>query len=148
LKTNKFTGLFLLFAVFAALLALAGCPQEEETDPVPPMQHGPWGNPPYTNTISDSAFTVILNEQGEPVNGTVAITLTLVNGIITDVSFAGTNGQTDGIGSVMIDRAPALIKEKNSMDITMPDGISRCTITLNAIKEAGGKALGKIPGVK
>ncbi|MEY8416817.1 FAD-dependent oxidoreductase [Tissierella praeacuta] len=69
--------------------------------------------------------------------GDVTVTVTLKDGVITDVKAEGPN-ETEGIGSKAIEELPALIVKANSADI---DGMSGATITSNAIKTAVKAAL-------
>ncbi len=69
--------------------------------------------------------------------GDVTVTVTLKDGVISDVVAEGSN-ETAGIGSKAIEELPKLIREANSADV---DGISGATITSNAIKTAVRAAL-------
>jgi len=69
--------------------------------------------------------------------GDVTVTVTLKDGVITDVKAEGPN-ETEGIGSKAIEELPTLIVKANSADI---DGISGATMTSNAIKTAVKAAL-------
>ncbi len=69
--------------------------------------------------------------------GTVKVTLTLKDSVITDVKAEGKK-ETPGIGSKAIEKLPGEIVEKNSLDV---DGVSGATITSNAIKKAAEAAL-------
>lgn len=68
--------------------------------------------------------------------GDVTVTITLTDGVITEVVAQG-EGETSGIGSKAIDSLPAVWVEKNSIfDIT-----SSATITSTAMQEAAAAAL-------
>jgi uncharacterized protein with FMN-binding domain len=53
--------------------------------------------------------------------------------------------ESPGVGAVAVQRAPDVIKTKNSVDI---DVIAGATLTTNAIKEAGQKAIDEIISAK
>ncbi|MDD6258251.1 MAG: FAD-dependent oxidoreductase, partial [Erysipelotrichaceae bacterium] len=69
--------------------------------------------------------------------GTVKVTLTLKDSVITEVKAEG-NKETPGIGSKAIEKLPGEIVKKNSLDV---DGVSGATITSDAIKKAAEAAL-------
>ncbi len=69
--------------------------------------------------------------------GEVTVTLTLTDGVITGCVAEGPD-ETDGIGSVALERLPGEIVANNSVAV---DGVSSATITSNAIKEAAAAAL-------
>lgn len=69
--------------------------------------------------------------------GDVTVTLTLTDGVITDVQAAGPD-ETQGIGSKAIESLPAEIVANNSIAV---DGVSGATFSSNAVKEAAEAAL-------
>ena len=68
--------------------------------------------------------------------GDVTVTITLTDGVITEVVAQG-EGETSGIGSKAIDNLPAIWVEKNSIF----DIASSATITSTAMQEAAAAAL-------
>ena len=68
--------------------------------------------------------------------GDVTVTITLTDGVITEVVAQG-EGETSGIGSKAIDNLPAVWVEKNSIF----DIASSATITSTAMQEAAAAAL-------
>jgi fumarate reductase flavoprotein subunit len=73
-------------------------------------------------------------------HGDVTVEITMENGWITTVTVAGPE-ESPGIGLVAVERAPDIIKAKNSVDI---DVIAGATLTTDAIKAAGRQAINKI----
>ena len=69
--------------------------------------------------------------------GDVTVTITVEDGKLTDVTAVGDN-ETDGVGSNAIDKLPGAILEAGTWDV---DGISGCTFSSNAVKEAAKKAM-------
>jgi len=69
--------------------------------------------------------------------GEVTVTLTLENSVITNVEIDGPK-ETNGIGSVVIEKFPEQIVATNSLDV---DVISGSTITSNAVISAATAAL-------
>ena len=148
MKTQKLSILLYLLLTFAAALAFSACPAEPE-DPGP-EKHAPWGSPPYNGApVQGTASTTIPDEAGNFIPGTITIELTLKDGLITSAAFPVATGQTEGYGSNVIAKAPAIIIATNSTDSIVPDAISKPTakITCEAVRKAGREALGKIPGV-
>ena len=74
--------------------------------------------------------------------GNVTVTVTLENGVITEVTASGP-GETPGIGSEAITRLHDAIKAANSADV---DGVSGASFTSNAIKTAATEAIAQITG--
>ena len=72
--------------------------------------------------------------------GEITVTVTLVDGIITDVVVTG-DGESPTIGGPAILRAPNLIKRYNSAQF---DAVSGATITCMAVSEATQAAIDKI----
>ena len=77
-------------------------------------------------------FTGTANGMGE-----ITVTVTLTDGVITGCEVVG-DGETDGIGSVVVEAAPDEIVSANKGAI---DVVSGATITSNAINEALAAAL-------
>ncbi len=69
--------------------------------------------------------------------GDVTVTVTLTDGVITEVVAEGAN-ETEGIGSVALEKLPAAIQENNSIAL---DVVSTATVTSNAILAAAEAAL-------
>jgi len=69
--------------------------------------------------------------------GDVNVTITLTEGAITAVTAEG-DGETDGIGSVAIEKLPAEIAATGSIAV---DTVATATVTSNAIIEAAKAAL-------
>lgn len=74
--------------------------------------------------------------------GDVTVTVTLKDGVISDVKAEGPN-ETNGIGSKAIEELPKLMVAANSADV---DGITGATITSNAVKSAARAALKEANG--
>lgn len=74
---------------------------------------------------------------GQGIGGDVTVTLTLTDGVITDVQVDGPN-ETDGIGSVAIEKMPGEIVASNSLSV---DGVSGATVTSTAIIDGATAAL-------
>ena len=73
-------------------------------------------------------------------HGDVIVTITIANGIITDVVIKG-DGESPTIGGPAMLKATNAIKKYNSADI---DIISGATITTMAVKQAAQAAINKI----
>ena len=116
----------LLTAALAALTLLAGLSAC--------ASGGGGGGAPIGNATGTASATA------PGFGGDVTVTLTLANGIITEVTVAG-DAETPTVGGVAITKAPGLIKKYNSADI---DAISGATITSSAIKAAGQAAIQKV----
>ena len=69
--------------------------------------------------------------------GDVTVTLTVTDGVITDVTAEGAN-ETQGIGSQAIEQMPGRMVEANSVEV---DGVTGATLTSTAILEAAKEAL-------
>jgi hypothetical protein len=115
----------LLLVLAVLCLIFAGCP----ADPAP--ENGT--EDPNTATGTSYGYE----------NKLISVTITMKDGVIIDVKITGE--QTPGIGSLVIRDAPALIKEKNSVDAGV-DAVtsSTATVTKAAIKVAGNKAIAEI----
>jgi fumarate reductase flavoprotein subunit len=113
--------------VIALLFALGACPTDNgNTEPGPEVFPG---NP--TGRASGTA---------PGYHGDVTVEISMENGWITTVTVDGPE-ESPGIGLVAVQRAPDIIKAKNSVDI---DVINGATLTTNAIKAAGQKAINEI----
>jgi len=71
------------------------------------------------------------------IGGDVVVTITLDNGVITDVKAVGEN-ETQGIGSVALEQMPPEMVAGNTINV---DAIATATVTSNAILEAAALAL-------
>ena len=69
--------------------------------------------------------------------GDVTVTVTLTDGVMTDVKAVGVN-ETEGIGSKAIENMPAAMVENNSIAV---DGVSGATFSSDAVKAAAEAAL-------
>ena len=74
--------------------------------------------------------------------GDITVTVTVDANAITDVQITG-DSETPGIGSNAVEQLPALILEAQSAAVA---GISGCTYSSNAIKEAAQEALDQAAG--
>jgi fumarate reductase flavoprotein subunit len=72
--------------------------------------------------------------------GDVTVSVTVVNGYITEVTIDGP-GETPTVGGAAIARAPGIMIRNNSADI---EALSGATITTRAISTAGQAAIDKI----
>jgi fumarate reductase flavoprotein subunit len=72
--------------------------------------------------------------------GDITVTITMVDGYITDVLVDGKD-ETPSVGSVAVTRAPKLIKKNNTGVL---DAISGATITTAGISTAAQEAIDKI----
>jgi fumarate reductase flavoprotein subunit len=91
-----------------------------------------------TTTASGPSGTATAVAQG--FGGEVTVTVTLENGVITEVTAEGP-GETPGIGSEAIAQLPNAIKAANSADV---DGISGATFSSNAVITAAKDAIAQI----
>ena len=69
--------------------------------------------------------------------GDITVTITLTDGKITDVTAVGEK-ETQGIGSVALEKLPAAMEENNTINV---DAVSNATISSDAIKAAALFAL-------
>jgi fumarate reductase flavoprotein subunit len=90
------------------------------------------------SAIGDAAGSATGTGQG--FGGAITVTLTLVDGWITEVTAAGP-GETPSIGGIALSRASDLIKKRNGANF---EAISGATITSNGIKAAAQQALDQI----
>ena len=74
---------------------------------------------------------------GEGFGGEVVVTLTVEDGVLTDVEITG-DSETQGIGSRAVESLPQAMMEANSVEV---DGISGATVTSGAILSAAAAAL-------
>jgi fumarate reductase flavoprotein subunit len=74
--------------------------------------------------------------------GEVTVTITMENGVITEVSALGPN-ETPGIGSEAVAQLPDRIKAQGSADV---DGITGASYSSQAVKEAAQAAIDQIQG--
>jgi uncharacterized protein with FMN-binding domain len=125
---------YTVLAVLGLSLIFSGCPTDAAED-----RHPAYGTPPYSGpaTGEESGY-----HDGGPT--TIKITLTLEEGYITTVSYEGSTGITNGIGSQVRDNAPSQIIARNSFDI---DVFSGASVTRDLTIKAGKKALNTISGV-
>jgi fumarate reductase flavoprotein subunit len=128
-------GLLIVFT--AAEFIFTGCPTDTKNEDTS-SKHSAYGVPAYDGIVTGRA-------SGTHLGGTAAavIKLTLVNGYITAVDLSESAGHTAGIGLPVIQKAPAEIVEKNSVEI---DRVSGATVTRQTVVDAGKAALGQIPG--
>ena len=119
--------LLIAFSIIFVMFMLMGCGGRSSGKT-------PWGNPPFSGTVSGTA-------RGHSPG--VEVTLTLVNGIITEVEL-NLSRETAAFARTPGREAPGLIIEMNSTNI---DTIAGATETSDGIREAGKQALLKIPGV-
>ena len=89
----------------------------------------------FTLQVAGLAETYTATEKG--FGGDVNVTLTIENGILTDVSVTG-EMETEGVGSRAIEALPSMMVDGNTVKV---DGISGATLTSNAILSAAQKAL-------
>lgn len=114
------TGIILLL-VLSLGLVLNGCGKKE------------------AQTLKEGVYT----ESVEAYHGKIEITTKIGNeGKIVDIS-VGENTETEGIGTLAIDKIPKLIIEKQSLDV---DGISGATITVDAIIKGVAGSIEKAGG--
>jgi fumarate reductase flavoprotein subunit len=71
--------------------------------------------------------------------GDITVTITMVDGYITDVQVVGE--ETPSVGDVAVTKAPRLIKKNNSGVL---DAISGASITTAGISAAAQEAINKI----
>ncbi len=69
--------------------------------------------------------------------GNVTVTITLTDGVITNVKAEGKD-ETPGLGGSVVEKMPAAMMENNSINV---DGMTGATMTKNAMKEAAKQAL-------
>jgi uncharacterized protein with FMN-binding domain len=131
---NEKKGVILVFALTVLGFVFTGC----STDPEEDNKHPAYGTTPYNGTVTGDST-------GYHQGGTarVVIALTLADGYNTAVDFTGSSGNTDTIGKPVIDKAPAEIIAKNSVEI---DAVTNATVTWETLVAAGRAALSNIPG--
>jgi len=129
MNLNKRTGLYLVAGIFTLVLSLTACFVEH--DPDPGVASAVWGTATGTESETTTGY-----------DGTITVTVTAANGIITAVDLTGTD-LTDVQGQSVKAALPGRITAANSFDV---DVVSNATITSNAVKTAGKTALSKIDG--
>jgi uncharacterized protein with FMN-binding domain len=127
-------GAILLFALTALGFVFTGC----STDAGEDNRHAPYGSPPFTGTVTSQQTGTHQGGQAR-----VVIELTLADGYITAVDLSESTGNTAGIGLPVIQRAPARIIAKNSVEV---DKVTGATVTWETLVAAGRAALGQISG--
>lgn len=88
-------------------------------------------------TVSGTFEGTAIGQGGE--ESPVVVKLTLEKGVITDVTAEGP-GETEGIGTIALEKLPADIAASNSLSV---DTVTGATVTSNAIIEAATMALSK-----
>jgi uncharacterized protein with FMN-binding domain len=142
--------LFVTICVLLILPGLTGCPTDGE-----PGQTGPSpieGKPSGTATAAGDGFArsqYYLMEGALDYGREITVTVTLDEGYITDVVISGPD-ESGAYGQVIIQKAPAVIKAKNTFDVNIRDvdAVSIATSTLKGIKDAGNGAIDKIKAGK
>lgn len=135
---------FLFFSICALLLiGLTACPADNEYRPLPIE-----GNPSGTATATGDGFArsdYYLMEGALSYGREITVTVTLDEGYITGVVINGPDESKD-YGQVIIQKAPLVIKAKNTFDVTIRDidAVSTATSTLKGITEGGNRAIDKI----
>jgi fumarate reductase flavoprotein subunit len=114
--------------IIALLFVFGGCSTDDSSDNSNAGQPFP-GSPTGHDSGSANGY-----------DGLVTVEITMDKGWIIDVKVDGPR-ESAGIGASAVQQAPAVIKEKNSVDI---DTLSGATFTTNAIKKAGQEAIDKI----
>jgi uncharacterized protein with FMN-binding domain len=125
------------------LIGLSSCPTDGESGPLPIE-----GTPSGTATAMGDGFArsdYYLMEGALSYGRAITATVTLDKGYITDVIINGPDESRDH-GQIIIQKAPAVIKAKNTFDVNIKDvdAVSIATSTLKGIKEAGNGAIDKI----
>jgi major membrane immunogen (membrane-anchored lipoprotein) len=128
-KHVKNRKLFFIFGIIAIALmfVLGAC----SADPADDSGSGPGpfpGNPSGKDTGSAWGF-----------HDYVYVEITMTDGWITEVNIDA--DESPGVGAVAVDKAPAIIIAKNSVNI---DVLAGATLTTTAIKTAGNEAIDKI----
>ncbi|GHV35190.1 hypothetical protein AGMMS4952_27550 [Spirochaetia bacterium] len=125
--------LFILgIAVIALLFGLSGCPTDDDT----PTTNGP---APFEGKPSGRDSGTFWGYSSD-----ITVEITMEDGYITLVTITTSGGEgheSPGIGQVLVERAPDLIKTQNSIDAVSS---ATCTYTRDAIKTAGQQAIDKI----
>jgi hypothetical protein len=128
------------------LIGLSGCPTDDEPGSTGPLPIE--GNPSGIATGRGDGFArsdYYLREGALGYGREITVTVTLDEGYITDVVINGPDESND-YGQVIIQKAPTVIKAKNTFDVNIRDvdAVSIATSTLKGIKEAGKGAIDKI----
>ena len=117
----------------------------EVTPPiVPPASGGKQEGqaPAKSETASDGSVTGTATADGFGGPGALTMSITLKDGKIIDAKADGPK-ETDGIGSVAVERMPAAMVQANSIKV---DGVSGATVTSTGLLKAAEEAL-KAAGV-
>lgn len=88
-------------------------------------------------TEAPAAVSGTFTGTAQGIGGEVTVTLTLTDGVITACEATG-DGETAGIGSVVIDTFPAIVAANNSIAV---DAIAGASVTSNAFVTAASAAL-------
>jgi len=89
------------------------------------------------SVIPAMAETVTGTASAQGYGGEVTVTVTLTDGVITDVTAKG-EGETNGIGSKALENLPAAMKTGNTVNV---DVMATATVTSNAVLAAAKDAL-------
>jgi hypothetical protein len=127
-------------------IGLTGCPTDGESESTRPLPIE--GNPSGTATATGNGFArsdYYLMEGALGYGREITVTVTMDEGYIIDVVINGPDESGD-YGQVIIQKAPTVIKTKNTFDVNIRDvdAVSIATSTLKGIKEAGNGAIDKI----
>ena len=79
-------------------------------------------------SFTDGVYT----GEAQGFGGPVVATVTISGGVISDISVVG-DSETEGLGTVAVEKIPAKVMASNSLDV---DAVSGATISSNAVKEA------------
>lgn len=119
-KVKKKTLLIILVFLIILIIPLSSCGKEEKT-----LKEGV-----YTETV-------------EGYHGNFEVTTKIdKEGNIVDI-IIGDNSETEGIGTIAIDKLPELIKEQQSLDV---DGVAGASITVAGILKSVGKSIEEAGG--
>ena len=113
--------IILLVLTLSLILAVSGCGKKEEV------------------TLKEGVYT----ETVEGYQGTFEVTTVVdKDGNIVDV-IIGENSETEGLGSIAIDKIPDLIKDQQSLDV---EGVTGASITVAGILKSVGSSIEKAGG--
>jgi uncharacterized protein with FMN-binding domain len=126
------------------LAGLTSCPADNGSSGPHPIE----GNPSGTDSATGDGYARTPDYLAHGALGygrQITVTVTLEEGYIENVVIDGPDESTD-YGQVIIQKAPAVIKAKNTFDVNIKDvdAVSIATSTLKGIKEAGNAAIDKI----
>ncbi len=121
-KKSLFKIGIILLLLFSLIIVSISCSKKEEK-----------------RLLKEGVYTEVV----EGYQGTFEVT-TVVNkdGEIVDV-IIGDNSETEGLGSLAIDRLPELIKNQQSLDV---DGVAGASITVAGILKSVGSSIEKAGG--